>query len=397
MGIPNSLTAIKGAISMSIYQSPICSCISCGKQYSVKGIHTHFLLHDPINIRAHIDRARNSISELSSSEIRKNKRIDNYIKIPNSCEYCNSVLSYDNRKLKFCNKSCAAKKNNSLRPIGHPSRIYAKTNLKMKLKEKKALSKSQSSKIYYCKACGKIHPSFKATKTCSCELSSKIQSFKGLNKYFGLNLDNLGTPMFINDFKLCQEKTKELYDQNSVLSLAKIIGHPDKTGGNVAKLLKNLNISLDNQSVAQQKSIKQNRSLPVGCYQFNSGWITINNKSYYYRSSYELDFINYLTASNINFDMETIRISYYDSLAKKYRIAVPDFIINKTIVEVKSDYWYNEQNMIDKFKSYIEHGYSPYLLLEKEWYVLDSGLEPKIMRYKGMVIPSLTSPEHTTL
>ena len=50
----------------------------------------------------------------------------------------------------------------------------------------------------------------------------------------------------------------------------------------------------------------------------------------------------------------------------KMRMAVPDFYIpsTNTIVEIKSEYTLNEQEMKDKAKQYIQNGYNFKLLVD---------------------------------
>ena len=64
--------------------------------------------------------------------------------------------------------------------------------------------------------------------------------------------------------------------------------------------------------------------------------------------------------------MEKLRFWYWDSQLQKERIAIPDFYLphEKLLVEVKSDWTYDETNMNDKVKSYKEHGYNVKLILE---------------------------------
>lgn len=55
---------------------------------------------------------------LASKEIhekRKQERINEYYKNPAKCLFCNKELDYKHRHSKFCNRSCAASFNNSLR------------------------------------------------------------------------------------------------------------------------------------------------------------------------------------------------------------------------------------------------------------------------------------------
>jgi hypothetical protein len=96
--------------------------------------------------------------------------------------------------------------------------------------------------------------------------------------------------------------------------------------------------------------------------------ITWDGKEVYYRSSYELDYCKVLDEENVVYNMESLRIKYYDSQKKEYRVAIPDFYLPKsnTIIEIKSDYTFDKQNMIDKVKSYKNKGYNFKLILEKE-------------------------------
>ena len=103
---------------------------------------------------------------------------------------------------------------------------------------------------------------------------------------------------------------------------------------------------------------------------YKHGWhITWNNKKVFYRSSYELDYCKILDEQNIDYEMENLRIVYWDSELKKFRTAIPDFYLPKsnTIVEIKSIYTYDEQNMEDKVKAYKKHGYKFKLILDKKY------------------------------
>lgn len=77
-----------------------------------------------------------------------------------------------------------------------------------------------------------------------------------------------------------------------------------------------------------------------------------------------------LDRERIEYYTEPFRIQYFDTEEEIIRIAIPDFYIpsTNTIVEVKSEYTYNRQNMIDKVKSYRELGYDFKLLYEHIMY-----------------------------
>jgi len=66
--------------------------------------------------------------------------------------------------------------------------------------------------------------------------------------------------------------------------------------------------------------------------------------------------------------METIRIEYFDTILQSKRIAIPDFYLPETngIVEIKSSWTYDEQNMKDKVKEYRKLGYDFKLMLNKK-------------------------------
>jgi len=63
-------------------------------------------------------------------------------------------------------------------------------------------------------------------------------------------------------------------------------------------------------------------------------------------------------------------VNYYDSVLKKPRFAIPDFYLPNynMIIEVKSSFTFDKQNMIDKAKAYIENGYDFILEYEHKSY-----------------------------
>ena len=95
--------------------------------------------------------------------------------------------------------------------------------------------------------------------------------------------------------------------------------------------------------------------------QYKSCWHkTWNNKEVYLRSSYELDYANELNNNQIDYEVESLRIKYFDSQLNEYRCAIPDFYIpnENLIVEIKSKWTLDIINMQDKFKAYKELGYN---------------------------------------
>ena len=67
---------------------------------------------------------------------------------------------------------------------------------------------------------------------------------------------------------------------------------------------------------------------------------------------------------------ERLRKVTLDSIKNQARIAVPDFFLpeTNTIVEIKSSFTYNYQNMLDKSSQYKQLGYNFILILDHHQY-----------------------------
>jgi len=84
-----------------------CSCIICHKEYSNKGIHSHY------NINHTIEGKEKHKNNCTIGAIVKNKKYPNnyendYIINPSYCQQCNIPLSYKQRNNKFCSHACSA-------------------------------------------------------------------------------------------------------------------------------------------------------------------------------------------------------------------------------------------------------------------------------------------------
>ena len=91
-----------------------------------------------------------------------------------------------------------------------------------------------------------------------------------------------------------------------------------------------------------------------------------NGKQIHFRSSYEFEYAKKLDKKRIDYEVETLRIIYWDTQQQKHRYAVPDFYLPSLnmIVEVKGQFFYNRQEMIDKFKVYKKLGYNCKMILD---------------------------------
>lgn len=110
-------------------------------------------------------------------------------------------------------------------------------------------------------------------------------------------------------------------------------------------------------------------------------------KTYFLRSSFETEYANYLDRNHIKYDVEKIRIKYFDTQLNKERIAIPDFYLPEynTLVEIKSSYTIDVQNLKDKFKSYEKLGYKVKLIYDHKETDINLIEEPKhtIKSYKN--------------
>ena len=131
---------------------------------------------------------------------------------------------------------------------------------------------------------------------------------------------------------------------------------------NFIKLLKSLNIKIKNIKNAISEAYLEGRIVLQKSYNsYKQGWHTTwDNKEVYLRSSYEFDYAKKLDEDKIPYEVESLRIKYWDSQRQEFRCAIPDFYLPATneIVEIKSRWTLDEQLMKDKIKEYKKLGYN---------------------------------------
>ena len=203
---------------------------------------------------------------------------------------------------------------------------------------------------------------------------SKRQSPKFFNKFipFGLNINTLYTEKFVEEYKKVKTLLYNEYVINC-LSPADIFKKYkcDEYFNNSETLLhlfKDWNFPIRSYSKACINSWLHDKFDPLQTVNaYHQSWHTTwNNKEVYLRSSYELDYAKELDEQQIDYEVEFKHIKYWDSQKEEYRCAIPDFYLpdTNTIVEIKSDYTLDIQNMKDKFKAYKELGYNTKLICE---------------------------------
>lgn len=286
-----------------------------------------------------------------------NDRVNNYYINPKHCLYCNCVIPYDKRYNKFCCKNHSASYNNKHRDHS----IYE--NISNLLKNKSIAPNKNKTKRNTCKICGALRGECKDSYVCS-----KYRLFNGLIK-FGFDINTKGTEKIIDEFYRVRNIIEKFYLLNGSNN-DKLIETFNYYGGpsNFHKILKTLDIQTRNLSEGQIFSLESGNRIDmpqVNLYhdEYHKTW---DNNIVYLRSSYETDYANILDDNKIHYEVESLKIKYFDTQLNKERIAIPDFYIKdkNLIVEIKSNFTLDIQNMKDKVISYKNNGYDFKLILE---------------------------------
>ena len=288
------------------------------------------------------------------------------------CLCCGKEFVPQTLSQKFCSLSCAASYNNKKR--NKPSEeVKAKVSEGLKRyyrehprKTIKGVKKIGNKKVKICPICGGIDCERKGI----CNHTKKF--FENL-VYFGFDINCIGTDKVFEEYERVKKILEKEYFYNhlSPSDLKKKYDYP-KTFENITHLLKTIGIRTRNPSTSQINAILVGKSnIPTSEHDiklgFKQGWhITWDGKKVFYRSGAELKYAELLDENQIPYEVEGLRIEYYDTIKDCNRIAIPDFLLTETneIVEVKSRITFCKQNMVDKFQKYKELGYKPKLLYE---------------------------------
>jgi len=191
------------------------------------------------------------------------------------------------------------------------------------------------------------------------------QHISMLNKYFGNVIGKTEYETFINVQSIKNKLEADIINGLSGIEICKKHMGSPKHGNTIFKWL---HIKTRNLSEAVSNAFLTGR-LNNTCIknQFKTEWHkTWDNNEYFLRSSYETDYANELDNKKIHYEVENLRIKYFDSELKTYKCAIPDFYLpdTNTIVEIKSVYTLNFQNMKDKITAYRNLGYNVKVILE---------------------------------
>ena len=292
------------------------------------------------------------------------------------CENCGKKHDGSYGSGRFCSKKCArsySTKNvikgqkKEAKCINCGKTVYISKNKSIKTCK---CEDCKDKKYKKCPICGQWHLNNIKCENKFCQ-EHNIQHFKSLIKYFGFDKTKLGTLEAENEFNRVRNYLYDLYWNKNLSSsdLARLFNYKSTPTNITQKFFKKyLNIPVKSCKYATLENYIEGRETVSNFYnQYKQQWHTTwNGKEVFLRSSYELDYAKELDEQKIDYEVEYKHIKYLDSQTQEYRCAIPDFYIpsQNLIVEIKSEYTLNKQNMKDKFKTYKELGYNVKLICE---------------------------------
>ncbi len=314
--------------------------------YSLSKIDVKYGLYKTESLRL-FRRRKINYKEIKSNNINLQK--EKYEKNPKLCKHCGKPIPWEKRLTnEYCSSSCAASENNKgvvRNPIG-------------------GFKKQERTESKRCTVCGELGCSNEFCKT------HDTQQLNSLADHVGFDKTKIGTKEVFNEFTRVRHLIYDLYWNKgySRIDLGKEFNYTNNLMP--SKVLKNtLGIPTRSLSEAVRNSIELNKKMVPSSTRFETNQhISWNGDSVFLRSSYEKSFAERLDLEKITYRVEELRIEYYDSQQDKIRIAIPDFYLPEAneIIEIKSDFTLDIQEMRDKFDAYRKQGYIPRLILENE-------------------------------
>lgn len=204
---------------------------------------------------------------------------------------------------------------------------------------------------------------FYKNKICN-NRSFATTSINTLKKYFDFNVNN-NYEDILNQYLSIKNNIQMLLDEGySSNELCEKLFGGVKRGNTIFGILQCKTRTLG-QSIANA-FLQGKLKLNDGNTEYHTEWHTSwEGKEFYLRSSYESDYAKYLDDNKIKYEVESLRIKYFDTSNNEYRCAIPDFYLidTNTIVEIKSNWTLDIQNMKDKVNAYKDLGYNFKLIL----------------------------------
>lgn len=286
-----------------------------------------------------------------------------------TCENCNKKHDGSYASGRFCGQKCARAFSTKDKPKKSKEAICKRCGKSILVSEHASLNNVccddpeciKTRRHKKCKQCGEM-------KCLRLDICRRYTTFPILIKCFGFDQSKIGTTEIYEEFDRIANLLIEDYFDNELvpgqIDEKYKLGYAEKNA-NLHYFLKSMGVFKNrkkrNFSEAGHISAKHGRSRPSSSTKYKKQWHTTwDNKLVFLRSSYELTFAKKLDEQKIEYEVEKLRIVYWDSQKNKQRVAIPDFYLPKEnkIIEIKSKWTYDKQNMEDKVKAYREHGYT---------------------------------------
>lgn len=314
------------------------------------------------------------------------------------CENCGKEHDGSYGSGRFCCKECArsysTKKDNNkelkeAKCIKCGKIIYI--NKRQSLNNCKCKDCYNEDHLIKCKICGQYYePKSGGCKNNFCKSKKRLTQINTLIKYFGFDKNKLGTLEVENEFNRIKNYFEYLYNDKkfSMIQIGELFNY--KFTNNLSKIFKYMNIKRRCRKEIIDNAIFTRRWYPsTNPYQFHREWHTSwEGNEYFFRSSYELDYANILDKEHIKYEYESKRIKYFNTKINNFSCSIPDFYLpeTNTIVEIKSVFTLELQELKDKVKEYKNLGYNFKLILE--------GIETNIEELDENKIYYLDKPLH---
>ena len=292
------------------------------------------------------------------------------------CENCGKEHNGEYGSGRFCCSVCARSYSTKFVSKDKKKKAFCKVcgkEIEINLHSDSTNVKCEECKKYIkriCKVCGREYNKHDGCSNDFCH-KHNLQQLRTLIKYFGFDKLKLGTIEVELEFNRIRNILYDMYwnKKMSGQDIAKYFNYP--SAANITgKIFKYLNIPCRSfKDCSINAWLQGNNCVSDSTNNYKCGWHTAwNNKEVYLRSSYEFDYANILDKQQIEYDVECLHIKYLSTKDNEYHCAIPDFYLKdtNTIIEIKSNYTLDIQNMKDKFKAYKEQGYNCKLILEHE-------------------------------
>lgn len=314
------------------------------------------------------------IKNIENKKKRENSKY-RFICPPRKCKACGELIFYDWRKdinsrrrypIEFCSNSCAKRysslnnkdKTKIIKCIECGEEIEVPNNCSLKIKcndckeKHKVLKKYSVPKRKEYLDLLNLYP-----EDCNLGRFIRSQAYKQKSS----NLARIGFDFKGNleeEFRKTRDLLYKEYFENklSIIDLKNKFGFRSlRTPTDMLKLFGFSN--LRNISEGVKLSFRLGKNSPINEisseeYKFKHGWIETQFGRFYYRSSYELNLIEFLDKNNIEFTCNEYKINYVSSKDNLIHVGYPDFYLPdyNLIIETKCMKFFDKTDLEDRYQ-----------------------------------------------